>query len=950
MMNREHHRWRSFFRVGCLGLLVLAALGVPHAAFAQADRLDRNVLIDALAEEGMSELLLHMVETDPPDDPVVARQVEIAQHRIRYNDTNLPLADRHTALRDAIGATRQLIESFPDHMQRPIWQTNLAELRLTDELQTLHNQADLFNEFGVPTLDQRAVYQDAVVESLEATSSAEFRLFQLRGELAREEGMANELRNTGVFTRLFEDYGEQRTPFFLAQAAYHAALLPDAHDYYATLAQRANEAVPDQADTAERERARLLEQAIEALQPFVDDELGGEGVRRLAMSLTGRAMIAQGRVDEGLTMLEEVVQANDSDRTALAAQLARAHALNDGRDDVAAALDAIATLERHAMVTGNPLYRLLVTDAEHRIRMARVEGQSGDARRAALAAAYGPYTQLLNAEGTSDALERYIYRRWQRTIEDDADLAGRPAVVRLGIAQMARLEGQQRIQQADGEAPPAAIEQLERAVRLCASLREEELDDAVRAGAMYNQAVAQYWLAPRQVGNRITVARLMTDLADELPAQPQAGQAIRTAINLLQPLHRAQRGTDEVAQAYRRAGEVLFDKFPQTQAADDERLYYAFYVLQPAGELEAAAAMYDAVPFDHADYFEAQRERLFVMQTLHEQGDGDASTLAELTEAAERLQREAESAERRGDRASTARRARAGARLVLADAAAKRGEIDEALTLLADFEQAFTGEADLVRQALNQRIMTLIESAQRVQQQAAEAVQDARQRELSQEAEQLMARAVEQAQQMMAEFPNDAANVIDQVLTRLETQINQKRRAAEDAARREARQLRLAADQMAAVASQLADTLMQWAEQQGFEADRMLAYRLIQARARRLADEPGEAVQLLEPMMERFSNDASLINEYAEALYARGDEASLRQAAQQYDKLIQGLRSPYPEAWWNAWMRRLQINDQLGQAVGDIPLRVRQLKRTDPELGGSPYRETLQALHDKHAS
>ena len=35
------------------------------------------MLIDVLTREGMSELLLHLVNTDPPDDPVIAKKIQI---------------------------------------------------------------------------------------------------------------------------------------------------------------------------------------------------------------------------------------------------------------------------------------------------------------------------------------------------------------------------------------------------------------------------------------------------------------------------------------------------------------------------------------------------------------------------------------------------------------------------------------------------------------------------------------------------------------------------------------------------------------------------------------------------------------------------------------------------------------------------------------------------------
>ena len=41
--------------------------------------------------------------------------------------------------------------------------------------------------------------------------------------------------------------------------------------------------------------------------------------------------------------------------------------------------------------------------------------------------------------------------------------------------------------------------------------------------------------------------------------------------------------------------------------------------------------------------------------------------------------------------------------------------------------------------------------------------------------------------------------------------------------------------------------------------------------------------------------------------------------------------------------------DKLGQSVEDIPLRVRALELTDPNIGGEPYRSEFKRLQLKHA-
>ncbi len=571
--------------------------------------------------------------------------------------------------------------------------------------------------------------------------------------------------------------------------------------------------------------------------------------------------------------------------------------------------------------------------------------------------AYQPYITLLNDEQLgqqAQALRNYIYRRWQRTIPED-QLASSPAVVRLGIAQMARMEGQrlaQQAQQAKQDIPQEAIKKLKRAAQLCQSLQQsEDLPQSVRAEAMFNQAVAQYWMNPNQMGNRLAAAELFTNLASQMETYSRADEAMANAISLLHGMYQIPNHPPQVDKAYRHAAEVLFQKYPQSKTADNERLYYAFHVLEQDGQYAEAAKMLAAIPDYHPDYFEAQRERLHAMYQVYLKAEAEEKQpqAQRVTTAAKQLQTETADALAKGDRIDTARRARGGARLVLAKMAAADGNVDQSLSLLEDFEQTFSGETDLIRDAQTQRILALIDVAQQKQAEAMAAAQDAQRSALSKDAEQIMQRAVAQAKQMMEQYPADAAGVIDQVLTQLEQQIDAKRTQAAEAAQRQRAALLESADQMANVAAELANTLVKWAQQQNYDDKQMLPYRLIQAQSLRLAAKPGEAAQVLEPFMKQFGQDATLITEYANALFAQGDKDNLIKAAHLYDKLITGLQPPYPDIWWNAWMHRLQINDRLGQATGDIALRIRQLKRTDPNLGGPPYKQELQRLQDKYS-
>jgi len=128
-----------------------------------------------------------------------------------------------------------------------------------------------------------------------------------------------------------------------------------------------------------------------------------------------------------------------------------------------------------------------------------------------------------------------------------------------------------------------------------------------------------------------------------------------------------------------------------------------------------------------------------------------------------------------------------------------------------------------------------------------------------------------------------------------------------------------------------------------------LPFEVVRGKALRLAGKLDEAEPILRRLIHDHPNDAQVMLEYAQLLYDRGDEASLIEAVRYFDRLITGLESPYPQAWWVAWMRRLQINDRLGERTQDIPVRVRQLRMTDPDLGGPMTRYELERLERKHA-
>lgn len=922
------------FAALALGLIFTAA-----PAGAQVSELDKSRLIDAMGQEGMSELLMHLIETEPPDDPIQARQVELAQHRLAFTDEDRPRDERIASFEEAVRTMRGLIDEFYDHEQRPIWQTDLAEMLLGQALQTVHQGAPFFYEFGVPTRAQREAVEELTALALESAADAEQRFFQLQTELPREEDHVRRRVNTGQWSRMIDEYYRQRTPYYLGRAAYQVSLLPDEHPYFQGLGEP-NPRVPYREDTIDAERERLQTLAIDQLQPFVDNQAGTEAVRVTAMSVTGRALVRRGEQETGLEMLADTIRLAGESIDGLVAWFARVEA-RKLEGDLRGALDAAVALEDHALVQENPLYRLLLTDMMHRIQLAEASDAPEAQRRAAQAAAYTPYVELFDDASlgrNAEALRQYVSRRWVDTF-DAEELDDLPAVVQAGIAEAARLHGQNMVvaarDQNDDELRRRGEADLEIAVEAGRALRTGERADqappAQLAQGWYNEALAMYLLDPSGAANLLRVGELLTELADRMPAQPVAERAINSAIIWLRQVHEISNnrpaGADE---AYRAAAEVLFREFPTTETADDERVYYAFTVLMAHDAFEEAAEMFAAVPFEHREYFEAQaaRARALGQVALALPEDERAAARERATAEATRVREEAEAelaSPRDADRREAARLATAEARLVQARMAMDAADADAAIAALEDFDRQFEDEPLLVRDALELRIMALAEAGR-------------------------LDDAVRVARQMMEDFQDDAAAVINQVLNTIDGQIdayNEELGELIADGRRQRMQARIAG--LAETAVSLADLLYEWARQQDMSDRELLSFELIRAKALRLAGRTAEAREMLAPRLDQPSlrSNASLMTEYAEVLFTDGQDASLREAAEIFDRLIVGMDAPDP-LWWNAWMRRLQINDRLKVGTDSIPLRIRQLRRTDQSLGGRRFRETFDALESKH--
>ena len=926
--------------------VAMAALSVPlSAARAQVSRLDRAALIEGLRQEGLRDLLKHLAETELGDDPILQRQVAISQYLLDYEELigKGEVSAAADAFSEASNTTTQLIAEHADNEQRPIWQTQLAEQLLFESLSTVYRNAAAFYEFGVPTRAQAEAFETAAVASLELTEEADVTFFKLQTELPKEPDHTAKRIDTGLWDRMINQYYKVRTQYMLARATYYASLLPDNCAYFTNLG--ANPKVIRQAKTIGAERTRLLALAVERLETLLTTGAAENwNIDSACHSLLGRVLVAQGKPAEGIVELQKATAAGKRDMEDLWAHLALAVA-QDRQGDAAAAEAELSQQAAHPMVSSNLLLRLLVVDTAHRLKLEAAQKQPEQERAAAIAQAYEPYVHLLASPSLGDAaagLREYIYQRWADGVDRNADLGRLPAMVVAAMGASLRTQGQNLMVDADSaegdkalDLADAAEEQLALAVRVNTDLlKRADLSPHVQASAMFNQAMAQYFFDRNDEARQVKSAETMVDLADRFPDASVGNEAITAAVSgILRPLHSRPARPAGVDDAYQRGVIVLLDKFPTIEATHDQRFYYATTILLPAGEHAAAVAVLAKLPFGHVDYFQAQRERLYAQLALLAQApDADRPALAQaLEQDAESVRDEASRAAKAAtdpDAAAVALNSAGHAALLLAELAAQSDKTDQAIRILSTFEQEYLSDDELVREALSKRIGLLARAEQ-------------------------YDHAADEAKLLMQSFPDDAAAVIDSVLSDLDKQIDGLRQnAAEELVDTKRKALEDRATAIAQTAAAMAQMLVDWAQGEGFDDDQMVPYKLLLAKSKRLAGNAAEAIKYLEPLTGRYPDDADVIHETAEALYLLGTDEALTRATGLYTALIDGLPADetgvYPTRYYNAWMRYLQISDKLSQNTADIALTVRQLQLSDPNLGGEPYKSELEKLLARH--
>ncbi len=937
------------------GVASLWICGVP--VLAQVSNLDKGRFIDALQREGMRELLLHLVEVEPPKDPVEAQLIRIAQFRLQIDEFATQAAvepdpasqqdliqRRDDALEQIVREYESIIVQHNAHEQRPIWQTDYAELLLDVYLQNSRLNASEFYDLGVPTKQQRADFERLAATAYEHLNDASQRFFELESALPREDEAKQRQRvNAGLWARMMEDYFNFRTQYYLAQAAYYTSLLPDAHPYYQALGN--SKMVPIQAKTAAEEKKRLRELTIEKIKFLAEDAADRRGRKLVALTYQGRAKTLLGNHTEAMATLDTVIDANANDLTHLLASLTKGRAMA-GAGQGLAAMDHLTRVEFHPLAVQHLFMRLLVVDQQHQVLL-----------KTSPDSAYEPYLALLAdrnlPEEQREALKvSVIYPRWADSIPDGADLSKQPPVVLASIGELARIGGQDiwnegHLARQGGRTAEAeeffrqADAQFDRAVRILTVLLERpNLDPKIAAKGLLNLAYAEYFKDPEKPEVLLKAAKLWTDMAEKTPEAPEAVEALGNAESALRPVFDAPIKPPGVREAYLRAVELLFKQFPMSIQAHNARVYYAYTVLVPAGKYAEAAAIYRDVPPGHATYALARSEWVTAMFKAYENAPAAERARAR-TEAIDAALFVLEETNRTLETALPAdvpllKETQGWVTLTLFDLRVAEGKPQEALDLVKDFERDHADDKDLVRGVYERKIIQLAQAD--------------RHKELE-----------EQAREMMLKAPDDAAPVISGVLDRLEREIDHLRGEAnkqENVANRP--ELLAKAASRAQTASALAELLLDWAKKRGLPREDMIAYEMVYVKALRLAGKPDDALKLMGPIAKdpQYQHDGTVIQEYAETLFAAGLQGgqvtsrdTLVAAAEQYKQLIFGFaQGPFPPAFWNAWMRWMQIADALGEGTQGIPAKVRELVAFDPNLGGEPYRTEMRRLEIKHAA
>ncbi len=917
-MTSPTRPWLAAYCALALGLCPIAALGDDPLEQARQFR-----------RAGDGERLIELLQTHGEQFDAQQRLLLRAQaHELLFRDRDRDPTQRHEALDEAMAAYRELIEAHELETEAVIWRIDLAQLLLFNYLGAVHNEAALFVDFGVPSDEQREAFGRAAVEAMEQLSDAELDLFDLRGYLPRQADFHEKYVATGLWRRIDEQYGQARLPVLLSFAAYYLALLPDDHDYYQNLGAGR---IPRQRTEAPAERQRLLDLARARLRPFIEDEQDRAGVRAFALPLYGRVLLRRGDHQQAEQVLSPLLDGERSDINNLVANLVAATAL-DRRDRISLRDQVIERLRRHPLVQASALYRLLVVDVEHQLRLHRALAEDDRAdRRAALRRAYQPYEDMLDDDELPSAqregLRQFIFNRWAGTLEQQEHLEDMPPMVLLAVGELTLRNGRLKMLEA-GRARGDESERLRSEGRELIEQAAEVLDRVIagadvppasKAQAYFRRGLAAYELAGRTGRDAaMAAAEFWIELGRnrDLHGQDVAVEGLGNAVGLLRAVYQRSLADPpaDVTRRYVEAAELLLEHFPDSDAAHNERTFFAYHVLQGGDEYRRAAEEYARVPEDHRDFWIAQIQRLYCTQQLKRRADAgrDRDRIRrQLDEVAESImltaRRHREEAEADEEQVPDAVRiAEAESMLLLTRVRMDLERWAEALEAIEPWEQVVGDESDLRLRAMR-RLVDLYVNTDRLDD------------------------AVAIGERMMQEFTGEAGR---QAYGALQGLLDELAMQMDEAARRVdifgpepdlRREYEMRRDAYARATASFAELMLPWAQEQDMGPAELRELRLAQGRALRHRGELDEALEVFLAMYEDNPRNLDAMHEVAET---RFDLEQFTEAAEIYRELRDGGRTAADEEggilpwyYWKAQLRLMQIETHRRELDRDQMLR-----------------------------
>jgi hypothetical protein len=643
--------------------VLLTACAGPSAAQIGALRNSDDQFIQGLRERGMSDLLGRFVEADPPQDPIAKLALDVALKEFVADDQleRARLADQagegeqanalfeasRRSFEEVLAAQEKLITEHQDDERLPLWQTDYAEMLLFRYLPRYYQNVNWVYEFGLPSDEQRAAYEEAMVKAFKALDDATQRLETLANRAGQDAELRPKLESMGIWFRL-QDFRQINTPYWYAQAAHGVSLLPETHPYYQSKQVRNQKLDP------QGEKKRLRDLVVDSLSFGVIQD---DRTKTTAKLFSGRTLVwskDRNDINDGVLFLEEVVDEAATGPQGYIATLAKSVGLwNAGQMNDA--MDILNGMERNQFVKGDSstATRLLVADLIFKIRRAdAMEALPGDRPKLIAEAYEKAYVPLV--ENEDDPRYRGIlFDRWASGADKIDDPMDVPPMVRMGIGEMLTQRGGYQAQVAiQGLAgPEPAIEAevknwrmrleeqaeqadavLARAASFNQTLVGEDMKGAVLARGLYNLGMNTYWRAElvkafepdkQDWNDYFRATEHWLAVGERAPDAALAEQALKFAINLLVGMDVAFNNPDmqqpAVRRAYRKSFELLLQQWPQVPEVHNNRVYAAFHLYEKNGEWDKAIEVYRGLPRDHQGYFQARRQMMFVMQRQYRQ-------------------------------------------------------------------------------------------------------------------------------------------------------------------------------------------------------------------------------------------------------------------------------------------------------------------------------------------